>query len=316
MNNFEKDIFNPTSLKINDYETATAYKNDFFVKNIANTLDYCELKLFQAYYVYDFLNIGYIFEASKNLSINNKPEITYRKVNDWSVKGLFEENRNRKIEWRKYSVRTAVQLLLINDLKKYGYSNEQIKHITNQVINESSDISVGENTYNFRYFDFYASVYFKRGVNFSILIDDRCNAYTLCDRDLTANMIEGFDKTKPFLILPFSKYLSVLDKYVFSGENESVITDELTALNDMPDANEQKILNKVRDDEVKEIKITKKSKDKNSIVMKSKIIKDGEYLTDKDLATLVKKDKYAKTTASNVKGNLYNLSIEQTEKLN
>ncbi len=315
MNNIEKDIFNPTSLKIKDYETATAYKNDFFVKNIASTLDYYELKLFQAYYIYDFINIGYIFEASKSLSVNNKPEITYRKVNDWSVKGLFEENRNRKIEWRKYSVRTAVQLLLINDLKKYGYSNEQIKHITNQVINENSDVAVGENTYNFRYFDFYASVFFKRGVNFSILIDAECNAYTLCDKDLVANMVDGFDMTKPFLILPFSKYLSVFAKRIFSRENESVITDELTASKELPDENERKILNKVRDDEVKEIKITKKSKDKNSMVMKSKTIKDGEYLTDKDLATLVKKDKYAKTTASNVKGNLYNLSIEQTEKL-
>lgn len=315
MSYIEEDIFNPTAIKISDYDTAIAYKNDFFVKNIVKTLDYYELKMFQAYYIYDFINIGYVFEASKNLSINNKPEITYRKVNDWSVKGLFEENRNRKIEWRKYSVRTAVQLLLINDLKKYGYSNEQIKHITNQVIHESSDVSVGENTYNFRYFDFYASVFFKRGVNFSILIDAECNAYTLCDKDLIANMIDGFDKTKPFLILPFSKYLSVFAKRIFSRENESVITEELTALKELPDANERKILNKVRDGEIKEIKITKKSKDKSSMVMKSKTIKDNEYLSDKDLATLVKKDKYAKTTASNVKGNLYNLSIEQTEKL-
>lgn len=127
MSSFKED-FNPVCLKISDYKTSTEYKNDYFLKNIVNTTEYYELQILKAYFTYGFLSIKHIFEASKQLSNDKKSEITYRKVNDWSSKELFEENRARNIEWRKYSIPKAVQLLLINDLKKiwiFKYTNKR-----------------------------------------------------------------------------------------------------------------------------------------------------------------------------------------------
>jgi len=310
-----KKHFNPLTLRIKDYTTPIAYKEDFFQKNILNTIEYFELWGFQPYFTFPFLCMSHIFKVSKTLSSNNKSEITYRKVNDWGVKGLFEDNRTTDIQWRKYSVRTGVQLLLINDLKKYGYSNDQIKYICQQIIEDSCSVLTENRKLNYRYFDFYASTFFKRGVSFSILIDNDCNSYILCDKDLVANIADGIDKEKPFLVLPLSKYLSVFTPYIFSIKNDRAITGELSAIKEIPSDNEQKILGKVRDEEVQEIKIIKKSKQKKSLIMKSKINKDNEYLTDKELASLVKGNKFAKTTASNVGGGFYNLSIEETEKL-
>ena len=220
MNNIDLENFNPKFINIKDYKTADEYKNAFFVENIVNTSEYYELAILNAYFIHPFLSIKTIFEASKQLSNNNKSEITYRKVNDWNTKGLFEDKRASNIQWRKYSIRTGVQLLLINDLKKFGYSNEQIKLIVKQVIDNSADVLVKNQTFNYRYFDFYASTFYKRGINFFIMIDDNCNAFYLTEKDLALNIANGLKQFKPFLVLPFSKYLSVFAEYIFHSDNE------------------------------------------------------------------------------------------------
>ena len=91
MNNIDLENFNPKFINIKDYKTADEYKNAFFVENIVNTSEYYELAILNAYFIHPFLSIKTIFEASKQLSNNNKSEITYRKVNDWNTKGLFED---------------------------------------------------------------------------------------------------------------------------------------------------------------------------------------------------------------------------------
>ena len=312
MNNFKED-FNPVCLKISDYKTSTEYKNDYFLKNIVNTTEYYELQILKAYFTYGFLCIKHIFEASKQLSNDKQSEITYRKVNDWSSKELFEENRTRDIEWRKYSIPKAVQLLLINDLKKYGFSNTQIKEICKQVFYDKCDIQVENNKYNYRSFDFFASTFYKTGVNFSLLIDNNCNSYVLTNKDLAFNIVDGIDMTKPYLILPFSKYLSVFASYVFGRENEGVITEKLSAKEILPTPNEQKIIERVRDNEIQNITINRKSRNK-SLIMKSTKIQDNVNLTDEELGELSRKP-YTKTKMSNIKGDNYNLEIEETEKL-
>lgn len=314
MNRTEKEHFNPINLKISDYNTPIEYKNDYFIKNIVNTIEYYELQILKAYFTYGFLSIKHIFEASKELSNSNNSEITYRKVNDWSAKGLFEENRKRDIEWRKYSIPKAVQILVINDLKKYGFTNKQIIKICDQIFNEKYDVQVENQRYNYKYFDFYASTFYKNGANFSLLIDNQCDAFILTNMNLTFNIADGIDLTKPFLILPFSKYLSVFAKYVFGRENEGIITEKLSAKEKLPTNNEQKVIDKIRDKEVHNITINRKSRNK-SLIMKSIKNQSDIYLTDVELGDLSKKSPYIKTTISNVKGNRFNLEIEETEKL-
>ncbi len=314
MEEFEIEDFNPIHLKINNYDNPTEYKNDFFLKNIVEVSEYYELKILQTYFSYGFLSIGHIFKASEQLSHDENSEITYRKVNDWSVKGLFEESRNSKVKWRKYTVPQAVQLLLINDLKKFGYSNEQINSITQQIFFDKCEILKDCEIFNYRYFDFYASTYYKRGINFSLLIDCNCNTYILTDTDLMLNISDGIDKTKPFLVLPFSKYLSVFAKDVFGRENEGVITEEFSSKKILPSSNERKILENVRDEKIFDIKINRKSKNK-SLVMKSTKIKNDEVLSDDEVLKLLQNDEYITTSITKKKGNKYNLRIEETEKL-
>ena len=309
-----KENFNPSLLKINDYKTAEEYKNDFFIKNIVDTAEYYELAILNSYFIYPFLSLKAISQASKELYNSDKTEITYRKVNDWGSKGLFEDNRESNIQWRKYSVNTGIKLLLINDLKRFGYSNEQIKHILAQICDDSCSILVKNKKFNYKYFDFYASVFYKKGINFLIMIDNDCNAFYLTEKDLAINIATGFDNTKPYLVLPFSKYLSVFAKYIFHSENESLIEKSLQL--DIPNKNEQKIIEKVRNKDNKEIKIENKCRHgKPSIVLKTTKIKDNIKLSNSELAEIIKKNKFQKVLTSITKNDTYNLKIEETEKL-
>ena len=52
-----RENFNPISLKIMDYKTAEEYKNDFFVKNIVDTVEYYELAILNSYFIYPFFSI-------------------------------------------------------------------------------------------------------------------------------------------------------------------------------------------------------------------------------------------------------------------
>ena len=48
------------------------------------------------------------------------------------------------------------------------------------------------------------AVFYKKGINFLIMIDNDCNAFYLTEKDLAINIVEGLENTKPYLILPFS----------------------------------------------------------------------------------------------------------------
>lgn len=309
-----KENFNPSLLKINDYKTAEEYKNDFFIKNIVDTVEYYELAILNSYFIYPFLSLKAISQAYSELYKSDKLEITYRKVNDWCSKGLFEDNRESNIQWRKYSVNTGIKLLLINDLKRFGYSNEQIKHILAQICDDSCSILVKNKKFNYEYFDFYASVFYKKGINFLIIIDNDCNAFYLTEKDLAINIVEGLENTKPYLILPFSKYLSVFAKYIFHRENEAIIEKSLSL--NIPNKKEQTIIEKIRNKENKEIKIENKCRHgKSSTVIKTTKIKDNVKLTSYELEELIKNNEYQRVSASISKNNTYNLKIEETEKL-
>ena len=219
--------------------------------------------------------------------------------------------------WRSKTVkarRTGVQLLLINDLKKFGYSNEQIKSIVQQIIDDRADVLVKNRTFNYKYFDFYASTFYKRGVSFFIMIDDNCDAFYLTKKDLALNITNGLKQLKPFLVLPFSKYLSVFAEYIFHSDNEKAITDELSLKEDLPNSKEQKIIKTIRDDAIKHIKIEKKSNSK-SLLLRTTQIKNNTDITHEELENLVKQDKYIKTTIGKGTGQSYNISIEKTERL-
>lgn len=282
MNNEDLENFNPKFIKIKDYKTADEYKNAFFVENIVNTSEYYELAILNSYFIYPFLSIKTIFEVSKELSNNNQSEITYRKVNDWNTKGLFEDKRTSNIQWRKYSVKNAVRLLIINDLKKFGYSNDEIKKILQQVFEESSDVLVKNKTFNYKYFDFYASTFYKRGLNFFVMVDENCDAFYLTEKDLALNIANGLKEIKPFLVLPFSKYLSVFAEYIFHSDNEKAITNALSLKNELPTTSEQIIIQSVRDEEINNINIQKKTTK----------IKNSEEITSEDLEKLLVQSPY------------------------
>ncbi len=205
-------------------------------------------------------------------------------------------------------------MLLINDLKRFGYSNEQIKSILTQICEDSCSILVKNKKFNYKYFDFYASVFYKKGINFLIMIDNDCNAFYLTEKDLAINIVEGLENTKPYLILPFSKYLSVFAKYIFHRENEAIIEKSLSL--NIPNKKEQTIIEKIRNKENKEIKIENKCRHgKSSTVIKTTKIKDNVKLTSYELEELIKNNEYQRVSASISKNNTYNLKIEETEKL-
>lgn len=83
---------------------------------------------------------------------------------------------------------------------------------------------------------------------------------------------------------------------------------------DLPNSKEQKIIKTIRDNEIKHIKIEKKSNSK-SLLLRTTQIKNNTDITNEELENLVKQDKYIKTTIGKGTGQSYNISIEKNEKL-
>ena len=146
------------------------------------------------------------------------------------------------------------------------------------------------------------------------MIDSDYNAYYLTEKDLALNIALGLENTKPYLILPFSKYLSVLGEYIFHRKNETIIEKHFQL--DFPSENEKNIIEKIRNKDNKEVKIENKNRHgKQSMVVKTTKIKDNVKLTNSELAELIKQNEFQKVSASITKNDTYNLKIEEIEKL-
>ncbi len=125
------------------------------------------------------------------------PEITSRKINDWDSKGLLTRHRENKNGWRLFSVADVIRLRIIQDLKTYGMSNQQILQTLNDIF-EFNDSKR-------RLFEFFLFVC-GAGRKTVIIIEYDGTASLYLEETAYVSLKMNKSCCKPVLILPFYDY--------------------------------------------------------------------------------------------------------------
>lgn len=73
--------------------------------------------------------------------------LSYRQVNTLDEDNLLNQDRKNKNGWRKFSFKELVFILLVKELKKFGFEHHQLRELSNYFLNEEyahlSDLAIG-----------------------------------------------------------------------------------------------------------------------------------------------------------------------------
>ncbi|MBI4778573.1 MerR family transcriptional regulator [Candidatus Desantisbacteria bacterium] len=95
-----------------------------------------------------------IFEALNDKIIpcsqlTKHTDITYRMVNDWDLRGMFDAERQTMRGWRKFSIVDVIKLSIIKKLKGAGFPLYKLKDILNWLgCNPAIEFSIKQLTEN------------------------------------------------------------------------------------------------------------------------------------------------------------------------
>lgn len=172
------------------------------------------------------------------------PEITSRKINDWDSKGLLTKHRENKNGWRLFSVADVIRLRIIQDLKTYGMSNQQILQTLSDIF-EFND----SKRHLLEFFLFVCGT--RRKTVIIIEYDGTASLYLEDAAYVSLKMNKSC--CKPVLILPFYDYCMPFmphDEYRMSITTTDVV-------NEQNRANLAVIADCLIDEECKEISLKK-----------------------------------------------------------
>ena len=138
-------------------------------------------------------------------------DLTYRKVNDWSSKGLISCSRkNKKSGWRKFSVVDAVKLCIISDLRRYGFSTVKIKALMAKMAgNEFMNFDLksnGKNPPPFLQLEYSIFACMSKG-RLLLLADENGNILLADEKDIVQRYLLLDGLAAPAVILPFFSYV-------------------------------------------------------------------------------------------------------------
>ena len=177
--------------------------------------------------------------------INLIPELTSRKINDWDSKGLLTRHRENKNGWRLFSVADVIRLKIIQDLKTYGMSNQQIL----QALYDIFEFNDSKRQYLFETFLNICAI--ARKVVIIVEFDGSASLYL--EDSAYVNLKMDKNCCKPVLILPFYDYCTP-----FIPHNEYKMTVTTTDIvNEKNRANLAVIADCLIDEECREISLKK-----------------------------------------------------------
>lgn len=231
------------------------------------------------------------------------PEITSRKINDWDSKGLLTRHRENKNGWRLFSVADVIRLRIIQDLKTYGMSNQQILQTLSDIFefNDSKRhllefflfvCGTGRKTVIIIEYDGTASLYLEEAAYVSLKMNKSC--------------------CKPVLILPFYDYcMPFMPHNVYKS---TVAISEV--VNEQNRARIDAVADKLMDKNNKNIHLERKNKrDKEYLIMKTTSTETNVELTDEELMERVKSNPYTKVIPVMDKNGTMSITTEITDKL-
>lgn len=83
---------------------------------------------------------------TQRFTVKDTP-LSYRQINSLDQNSLINENRTNKKGWRKFNFKELAYILIVQDLRKYGFNNLQLKELSKYFLdpklNYLSDLMIG-----------------------------------------------------------------------------------------------------------------------------------------------------------------------------
>lgn len=232
------------------------------------------------------------------------PEITSRKINDWDEKGLLIKHRQSENGWRLFSLADVIRLRIIQDLKTYGMSNEQIQ----KALTDIFEINDRKRLFLFETFLQICAT----GRKVVIIIEFNGSASLFLEDSAYTNLKMDNNCYKPVLILPFYNYCM---PFMPHKEYKMTVTTSDVA-NEQDRARIEAVADKLIDKNNKNVNIERKNKrDKEYLVLKTTSTETQIELTDEELMNRVKSKPYTKVIPVMDENGTLSITTEITDKL-
>lgn len=179
------------------------------------------------------------------------PNLSYRKINDWDSKGLITSFRKTsETGWRKFSIVELVKLLIILDLRKFGFSTDKITTILSEIFSESNTGHTKFDGYTCLRDNILLSFI---GTKIILVIYEDGNISFRQEDDFVKRQFVLNDINSSFLILPFFSYIQKISKHIL---NRDIKIDTSTTVKEIYLSDEErKALAIIRNGNYKEIEI-------------------------------------------------------------
>lgn len=238
----------------------------------------------------------------KKFTVSNAP-FTYRQVNSLGEDNLLNDKRKDKKGWRRFSFKEIVYLLIVKDLKRFGFKHEQLRLLWDAFFAEP------EKSKEKKYF---------KGVSESaigctfleveiILCVESNGELGFYDPNL---YVLYFAYSKPHIQLVLNDYVNLVLKE--SMNKQIPVKWTLFSEHNVLKPQEENLLRIIRNEDYSEIKIKKKNGEIN-IIHAGKTTSTG--LSQEDLLKIVNSKDFLNIEIAKRDGKIVNLKVEDTYKL-
>lgn len=158
--------------------------------------------------------------------INN---ISYRKINIWSDKGIISDHReNNSTKWRKFSFKDVVDLMIITNLREFGLALNVIWTILDKISNNTVILLESGRERKVKFLDLEYNFFKATNGEKTLLVirSDEESVYFGSERNTLLHYFGVLRDSIPLLILPFYSYVQKLSEL----SNSKITTNEDTAL--------------------------------------------------------------------------------------
>jgi len=259
----------------------------------------------------DKLKLSEFFNLKK-FRVSDTP-LTYRQANSLDEDKLLSTDREVKQNWRKFSFKELVYILIVNELKKFGLKHGQLTHLWESFFKEpvrqkvngiKTDKFIGE----------CASGCTFAQVEIKISIDSEGNI--IFYDPFYSIFLDSVSGSKPIITISLNEIVNTLLKKL--GKEPIPVTWSQSSLvfDNVPDVSpkEQELLKIIRDKNFSVVKIKKKDGD-IAVIYAETILDTSKGLRQPDLIKLINAKDYQDISIIKRDGKIVNYKIEETIKL-
>lgn len=251
------------------------------------------------------------FINKKLFSVSNTP-LSYRQVNSLDADKLLPNDRKNEASWRKFSYKELTYILIIHELKKFGFKHEQLKQLWAAFFKEPTKNRLNKPELN-KSFGEIAIGLVMLGVEITLAIDSEGSV--LFYDPIHTIFLDVYSADKPNIVISLN---DIFNKLIEGAGHEPIpiklsLRDLVFKYLDVITPKEEELIKIIRDKNYNAVRVKKKDGDIALIYAElGKNIK-GE-ITPEQLLGLIKKGDFQDINIIKRDGKIVSFKIEETIK--